>query len=242
MQIDPHPRVWLNPIWEPIWPIERALFQTGISEESSKNQAIGRSQFRRYNFARRYQHGREVYFDYVRLGLFPSSNYERLCWNIKEFKWLEAKINLKNGKSIQSDFWILNGRFSHITYNNRVSARLIQGSTIASIKRHPIDEANPDTYVHINEDAFGEITQYLTESDSLELPVEFFDKNEIYECTTNLGSFLLIGTISDIGFLLVPSRENYQASKGYYFGGDGHPVYLGADLSASLSQISKHFK
>ncbi len=234
MSITFRPRVWLNIMFDPIWPIERTMFEAVLKTESNEVRLIAQSQLADCNFAQRLERGKEVFFYNIAFGIFPKKVLYRINSNIRERKFSTVKLSLRTGEIVSCDFWLICGQIGHLTYSVPVNSKRVKGAEIIEIHRHPPSASGTDNAHDIEKEIFDDLTiddlkEFTEDSDFV-----FYGLKDAYTTMTEFGSFKVVGAFSEDDYLVYPIIDNVETSRGYYIMNEENLEFLSHRLIPAL--------
>ena len=201
-----HPRVWLNPVLPAIWPIEKEMYMVAISHEEQPVADLLRSQLTRYNFARRYQRGREVFFYRSEFGFFNGDRGPKVDVSQREIPWFEFALKLRSGKNIKAKFYLIDGTACYIQYSTKANRHMIKDAAIAKMKRFDWNEKAMAKQDSITALGFTEQLESLSREPALGSGFpRFVLPKEAYEIVLTQGDFITIGELPGEGTILAYS-------------------------------------
>jgi hypothetical protein len=218
MQLSFHPRVWLNPFLPAIWPIEIEMFNSGLNDESQELRDKLISHIDSFNYARRYENGREVFFDCYRFGIFHQEEEFPIFVSDKEIKWKSFDLELSSISKLKAEWWIINYHACYIRYSIPTNRSLLKGAAITKMKRFDWDEGTSAKMSPVKTLGLSEDLALLAKEPNLGIGFPcFMLPQEAYEITLAGGDFIAIGEIPDEGMILA-HWDGSSRSKGIYLG------------------------
>jgi len=236
MSLSFQPRVWFNPLLDPLFPVERQMISTVISMESDEISKKIEQQVRFYNYAQRLERGMQVILYNIRFGLFHIDKEIRIKCVSKEIVWGIFTIENCTGVRIIAKLLILNGSLSCIMYSKKVNRRRLKNARVVCVERREWNLADTvNNYLRSNISNFEYYESF--NSDNIELPsdIKLSEIQNYYEVVCRDGIFFNIGEKIDAGSILIPSNASSLKS-GIYFGDfdDGRVRWVAGDLQSFL--------
>jgi hypothetical protein len=239
MQMSFHPRVWINPIVSALWPIENEMFLAAILREEGIVAEQLRSQFADFNFARRHQQGREVFFFRIDFGIFRSSREAKVDVSRRELPWVEFVLKLKSGANLKAKFHLLNGTACYIRYSGKANRNAVDGATITKMERFSWDETAIAERNPLNVLGLAEELKELSSGDDLDAAFpQFMSPEETYEIALAQGDFVAIGELPQVGMIMALLNSD-SLSRGIYIGryDDGEVEFVAEDLEEAVKKL-----